>query len=75
MERLEILNAPNFIVGLDEALASLTDRNLANDNLDIPITIILKTTGEINVEGQRVVNVLTYIDATDNQILYDLDEN
>jgi hypothetical protein len=75
MERIEIMNAPNFIVGLDDALAELVNRDLAENNLDIPITIILKTTGEINQDGHRVVNVLAYVDAMDGEIISDLDSN
>jgi hypothetical protein len=75
MEVLETLNAPNFVEGLNIALDELVQRDLADNNQDIPITIILKTSGGINWQGQREVNVLTYIGGTDDEILSDLDQN
>lgn len=75
MERIETLNAPNFYDGLDAAVAELQNRGLDNVDMNVPITIILKTTGEVNWQGQKVCNVLTYIDANDDEILSDLDEN
>jgi hypothetical protein len=75
MERIENLNADHFYHGLDLATNELEARNLANDNLDVPITIVLTTTGEIGPAGNRMVNVLTYINGTPSQIIRDLDQN
>jgi len=71
-ERIVIENAPNIYDGLDAAIAEMENRGLGTVGTDIPVCVVLKTTGEIR-NGNRVFNVLAYIGATDTEIINDLE--
>jgi len=71
-QRIVIEGAPNIYDGLDAAIAEMESRGLGTIGTDIPVCVILKSTGEIR-DGIRVFNVLGYIGATDTEIINDLE--
>ena len=71
-ERIFIENCPNIFDALDLTVAEMEARGLGNIGTDIPICIVLKSTGEIR-DGIRVMNSITYIGATDSEIVNDLE--
>ena len=67
-QRIVIEGAPNIYDGLDAAIAEMESRGLGTIGTDIPVCVILKSTGEIR-DGIRVFNFLGYIGATDTEII------
>ena len=72
VERILIENCPNIFDALDATVAEMDARGLGTIGTDVPICVVLKSTGEIR-DGLRVMNSIAYIGATDSEIINDLE--
>jgi len=71
-QKLEVTDCPSLYDAVDAIVNEMENNGLRNSGLDVPICVILKSTGEVR-NGQRVMNALAYIDASDNEIIDDLE--
>ena len=71
-EKIVINNCPDIFAALDESVAEMDARGLGTIGTDVPVCVILKSTGEIR-DGLRVFQAISYIGATDNEIIDDLE--
>ena len=71
-QKIVIDNCPDIFVALDETVAEMDARGLGTIATDVPVCVILKSTGEIR-DGLRVFQSISYIGATDSEIIDDLE--
>jgi hypothetical protein len=57
---------------LDQTILELEARGLGDIGTDVPVCIILKSTGEVR-DGIRIFDSIAYIDASDSQIIDDIE--
>jgi hypothetical protein len=57
---------------LDQTILELEARGLGDIGTDVPVCIILKSTGEVR-DGIRIFDSIAYIDASDSQIVDDIE--
>jgi hypothetical protein len=57
---------------LEETILELEARGLGDIGTDVPVCIILKSTGEVR-DGIRIFDSIAYIDASDSQIIDDIE--
>jgi hypothetical protein len=71
-QKIVINDCPDIYAALDESVAEMEDRGLGDIATDIPVCVIIKSTGEIR-DGLRVFTAISYIGASDNEIIDDLE--
>jgi hypothetical protein len=71
-QKIVINDCSDIFVALEESVNEMVNRGLGDVGTDIPVCVILKSTGEIR-DGLRVFTAISYIDATDNEIIDDLE--
>jgi len=57
---------------LEQTILELEARGLGDIGTDVPVCIILKSTGEVR-DGIRIFDSIAYIDASDSQIVDDIE--
>lgn len=72
MEKIVVEDCPSLYEAVDAIVKEMEDKGLGDRGLDVPICVILKSTGEVR-DDQRVMTAIAYIDATDNEIIDDLE--
>jgi hypothetical protein len=71
-QKIVINDCPDIYVALDESIAEMESQGLGDVGTDVPVCVILKSTGEIR-DGLRVFTALSYIGASDSEIIDDLE--
>jgi hypothetical protein len=71
-QKIVIDNCPDIYAALDESVAEMEDRGLGDIATDVPVCVIIKSTGEIR-DGLRVFTAISYIGASDSEIIDDLE--
>lgn len=70
-QKIEVFDCPSLYDGVDSIVAELEARGFANMRLNVPMTIVLKSTGEV-LDGQRVMNAFAYVAMSDDDIIEEL---
>lgn len=71
-QKIVINDCPDIFVALDESVSEMESRGLGDMGTHIPVCVILKSTGEV-LDGKRVFTAISYIDASDSEIIDDLE--
>ena len=71
-EKIVINDCPDIFIALDESIAEMESRGLGDLGTDVPVCVILKSTGEVR-DGLRVFTAISYIGASDTEIIDDLE--
>ena len=71
-QKVLIEDCTDIYEALDLSIAEMEKRGLGEEATDVPVCVILKSTGEIR-DGLRVFTAISYIGATDSQIINDLE--
>jgi len=71
-QKVVIEDCQDIFAALDESVEQMEARGLGTIGTDVPVCIILKSTGEVR-DGLRVFTAISYIGATDSEIIDDLE--
>jgi hypothetical protein len=71
-QKIVINDCPDIYVALDESIAEMESQGLGDVATDVPVCVILKSTGEVR-DGLRVFTAMSYIGASDSEIIDDLE--
>lgn len=73
MTKLEVLACPDLYAGVDNLVEKMEALNV-NTSDGSSICIVVKSTGEVK-EGKGLFNAFAFINATDSEIIDELDGN